>query len=664
MASYSKTSNKTQDKDVKYLNKDFNSFKSQLIDFTQTYYPNTFNDFSEGSPGMMFLEMAAYVGDVLSFYTDTQLQESFLLLAQEKENLFNLAYALGYKPKVTTAASTNVDIFQLLPSKLVSGVYKPDFNYTLIINENSTFQSTDGIDFYLENQVDFGFSSSFDPTTVSIYQYDGSNNPEYFLLKKTSLGVSAKIKTQTFSVGAAEQFKTLTLFDTNVISIESIIDADGKVYNEVPYLAQDTIFEEVPNTGANDPELKGFNQQTPYLLKLKKVPRRFVSRFKTDNTLEIQFGSGISDKADEDIIPNPDNIGLGIKDGRSKLDVAYDPSNFLYTKAYGQVPSNTSLTVTYLVGGGLESNVSSNTITKIEKLNTSNKPNINQGLLTFIKSSVAVTNPEKAVGGGTGDSIEEIRMNAMAAFSAQKRTVTKEDYLIRTLSMPARLGRVVKAYITQDDQISPLTNEPNRIPNPLALNLYTLGYDKNKKLTTLNTATKTNLSTYLEQYRMLTDAVNIKDAFVINFGIDFEIVTFKSYNNEEVILNCITELKEFFNIDKWQVNQPIIISEVYNLLGNVLGVQSVESISLSNINGVDVGYSQYKYDFGQATKGGIIYPSLDPSIFELKFPNSDIKGRVTTYGYNASGITTGNTSGGSTGGGGSAASSGGGGGGY
>ena len=169
MASYSKVSNKTQDKDVKYLNKDFNSFKSQLIDFTQTYYPNTFNDFSEGSPGMMFLEMASYVGDVLSFYTDTQLQESFLLLAQEKENIFNLAYALGYRPKTTSAASTNLDIFQLLPSKLINGVYKPDFDYTLTINENSLFQSTDGIDFYLENQVNFDFSSSFNPTTISIY---------------------------------------------------------------------------------------------------------------------------------------------------------------------------------------------------------------------------------------------------------------------------------------------------------------------------------------------------------------------------------------------------------------------------------------------------------------------------------------------------------------
>ena len=647
MASYSKVSNKTQDKDVKYLNKDFNSFKSQLIEFTQTYYPNTFNDFSEGSPGMMFLEMAAYVGDVLSFYTDTQLRETFLLLAQEKENIYNLAYALGYKPKVTTAASTNLDIFQLLPSKLVNGIYRPDYNYALTINENSTFSSTDGIDFYTENQVNFSFSSSFDPTTVSVYQYDSSNNPEYFLLKKSTLAVSAEIKTQTFSVGAPEQFRTITLFDTNIISIESVTDANGNKYHEVPYLAQDTIFEEVENTGANDPELNGFNQQTPYLLKVKKVPRRFVTRYKTDNTLELQFGAGISDKADEDIIPNPDNIGLGIKDGRSKLDVAYDPSNFLYTKAYGQIPSNTTLTVTYLTGGGLESNVNSNTITQINTLKTFNKPNINNALLNFIKSSVAVSNPQKAVGGGAGDTIEEIRMNAMAAFSAQKRTVTKEDYLIRTLSMDPKFGRVAKAYITQDDQISPLTTEPNRIPNPLALNLYTLGYDKNKQLTTLNTATKTNLSTYLEQYRMLTDSINIKDSFVINFTVDFEIVTFKSYNNEEVILNCINELKSFFNIDKWQINQPIIISEVYNLLGNVLGVQSVESVSFNNVSGTNVGYSQYRYDFTQATRGGVIYPSLDPSIFEVKYLNKDIRGRVTTYGYNSSGITTGNTSAGS-----------------
>jgi len=628
---YNKVSNKTQDKDVKYLNKDYNSFKNQLIEFAEVYFPNNFNDFSEGNPGMMFLEIASYVGDVLSFYTDTQLRESFLTLAQEKENLYNLAYAMGYKPKVTTAASVDLDLFQLVPSILVSGDYKPDFNYALDIEANSIFESTEGPKFYTDRKVSFDFSSSFDPTTVSVYQFDGSNNPEYYLLKKSVKAISGETKTQTFSIGSAERFKTLTLFDTNVISIESIIDSEGNNWTEVPYLAQDTTFEEIENTAANDPELYGFNQQTPYLLKVKRTPRRFISRFKTNNQLEIQFGSGVSDKADEDIIPNPDNIGLGIKDGRNKLDVAYDPSNFLYTKAYGQVPANTTLTVTYVTGGGLESNVNSNTITKIGTITTVNKPNLNGSMLNFIKSSVSSTNPEAAKGGGAGDSVEEIRQNTIANFGAQQRTVTKDDYLVRTLSMPARFGRVAKAYITQDDQISPLTTEPNRIPNPLALNLYTLGYDSNKNLTTLNTATKTNLSTYLEQYRMLTDSINIKDAFVINFSLDFEITAFRNYNNEEVILECIAELQDYFNVDKWQVNQPIIISEIENLIGGVKGVQTVEKIELINKSGTALGYSQYKYDFTQATKNKVVYPSLDPSIFELKYPNTDIKGRVTTY---------------------------------
>ena len=628
---YNKVSNKTQDKDVKYLSKDYNSFKNQLIEFTQTYFPENFNDFSEGNPGMMFLEMAAYVGDVLSFYTDTQLRESFLNLAQDRENLYNLAYTLGYKPSVTNAANVTLDITQLVPSKLNGSIYQPDYDYGLTINENSTFSSTEGPSFYITNDVRFDFSSSFDPTEISIYQYDSSNNPQYFLLKKSVNAISAETKTQTFTIGDVEKFKTLTLFDTNIISIESIIDSDGNTYSEVPYLAQDTIFEPIENTAANDPDLQSYNQQTPYLLKLKKVPRRFITRVKPNNQLEIQFGAGTSDKADEQIIPNPDNIGLGIKDGRSKLDTAYDPSNFLYTKAYGQVPSNTTLTVTYLIGGGIDSNVNSNTITEKETLSITNNPNINPSMLNFVKSSILSTNVQAAKGGGAGDSIEDIRLNTAAHFSAQQRTVTKDDYIIRTLSMPPKFGRVAKAYITQDDQISPLTTEPNRIPNPLALNLYTLGYDSNKNLTTLNTATKTNLATYLEQYRMLTDAINIKDAFVINFALDFEITVFKNYNNQRVLLDCVSEIQNYFNIDKWQINQPIIISEVKNLIGGIEGVQTVEDITFTNKSGTFLGYSQYKYGFNKATKNDIIYPSMDPSIFELKYPNTDIKGRVTTY---------------------------------
>jgi hypothetical protein len=247
----------------------------------------------------------------------------------------------------------------------------------------------------------------------------------------------------------------------------------------------------------------------------------------------------------------------------------------------------------------------------------------------FVRSTVSSNNEYAARGGGAGDSIEDIRLNTMANFSTQQRTVTKEDYIIRSLSMPPQFGSVSKAYIVQDDQISPLTSL--RIPNPLALNLYTLGYNSNSNLTTLNRATKTNLSQYLEQHRMLTDAVNIKDAFIINFSIEFEITVFKNYNNQNVILECIAELKNYFNIKNWQINQPIVISEVKNLIGGIKGVQTVENVFFKNEFNESLGYSKYRYPIKTATRNEVIYPSLDPSIFELKNPNADIKGRVTTY---------------------------------
>ena len=628
---YTKTSNKNQDKDVRYLNKDFNTFKQQLIEFTKVYYPNTFNDFSEGSPGMMFLEMAAYVGDVLSFYTDTQLQETFLTLAQERENLYNMAYALGYRPKVTNTSIATLDIFQLLPSKIVDDVYIPDYNYTLKINPGSTFSSTEGPVFRLEERVDFAMSSSIDPTEVSVYQLDNNNNPQYYILKKQSKVIQAEPRSQTFTVGVSEKYLNIQLRDTGIIGIESIVDSDGNTWTEVPYLAQDTIFDDVENIASNDPALFQYNNQTPYLLQLKRVTKRFVSRFLADQSLQISFGAGVSDKDDEEIIPNPDNIGLGLKDGRSKLNLAYDPSNFLFTGTYGEAPSNTVLTVNYLVGGGITSNVSANTINEGNTLDITQNPNLVVPTANFVRESIVTTNPKAATGGGVGDTIEEIRANTMAAFSAQQRTVTKEDYIVRIYSMPSRFGKIAKAYVTQDDQITPYTSDNNRIPNPLALNLHVLGYDNNQKLTLLNDATKTNLSTYLEQHRMLTDAINIKDGYVINVGIDFEITTFKSYNNQEVLLECIAELKEYFETDKWQINQPIIINEAMNIISNIKGVISVQTFKIYNLSGTDNGYSQYKYDIEGATRSGVIYPSLDPSIFEVKFPDIDIKGRVTTY---------------------------------
>jgi len=621
---YSKVNN--GDKAVTYLDRNYSQLKQQLIDFAKIYYPDTANDFSEGSPGMMFLEMASYVGDVLSFYTDTQVQETMLEYAQERENLFALAYNMGYRPNITNASAVNLEVTQTIPA----GTDGPDFRYALTLKEGSVFtpSNNSGVEFLTQNDIDFNFSSSLDPTEVSIFSINTvTNQPIKYLLKKNVKAISAKKKTKTFNVGNAERFLKLELNDDNIINIESIVDDNGNIYYEVPYLAQETIFEQVKNTEANDPNLAQYNGQTPYLLRLKKVPRRFTTRFKANNNLELQFGAGISDSADEEIIPNPDNVGLGVNDGRSMLDFAYDPSNFMYTKAYGEVPRNTTLTVTYLQGGGIISNSPSNSITRIGTLLTqANTPGIS---ISDQISSITVNNPSPANGGGPGDTNNDIKLNAAANFNSQQRTVTKDDYIFRSLVMPSKFGKVSKGYIIQDDQISVDTSR--RISNPNALNLHILGYDINKNLTTLNIAAKENLATYLEQYRMLTDAINIKDAYIINLGLDFEITTFRNYNNDEVITNCIKKLQEYFNIDRWEVNQPIIISEVSNTISQVDGVQTLESIKFNNKFGEVLGYSKYKYDLDQATVNGVIYPSMDPTIFEIKSINNDIKGRVKAY---------------------------------
>ena len=408
-------------------------------------------------------------------------------------------------------------------------------------------------------------------------------------------------------------------------------ESDGDSWYEVPYLAQDTIFESIPNLIENDPDLSQFRSSAPSLLKLRKTSKRFVTRLRSDGKMEIQFGSGVSDSNDEEILPNPDNVGNGLAGFRREVDVDIDPSNFLYTRTYGQAPANTTLTVTYAVGNGISDNVSSGTITEIDKIQYTEDVNstILSSMVNFVKQSVTVNNTTPAVGAKTLDSATDIKNSALANFATQNRLVTREDYIIRCYSMPARYGSVAKAYIVPDDQLT--QNTRDRIANPLAMNLYVLGYNENKQLVELNQAIKENLKTYLGNYRMLTDAVNIKDAFVINIGVDFQITTLPNYNGNDVLLRCINELKNYFNIDKWQINQPILTYDVINIIGNTPGVQSVMNVTYKNLYDSDKGYSGNIYNLKSSTKKGIIYPSLDPSVFEVKFPNIDITGQVVTY---------------------------------
>jgi hypothetical protein len=616
-------------KDVRYLNKDFGQFRANLIEFAKNYFPDTYNDFNESSPGMMFIEMASYVGDVLSYYTDNQLKESFLDTAASKPNVLALAANVGYKTKNTIPATVTLDVFQLLPAKTTASGKEPDWSYALTLKENMIARDdASNVEFRTLSLVNFSASSSFDPTEVSVYQISNvDNSPEYYLLKKSVKAIAGTIKTKTFTFGAAKRFDKILINDTDIIDVMSITDSDNNTWTEVPYLAQDMVFETIANTVQNDPELSQYTS-VPYLLKLKKTAHRFITKFKSDKNLEIQFGPGISANDDEEIIPNPDNVGSALTGLQTQFDHPIDPSNFMYTKSYGLAPSNTTLTVKYTTGGGIKSNVPSyslKTIANVEYQIDSQALDIT--LLNQIKASVACTNPNPAIGGKSEETIEEIRQNAMANFATQQRSITAQDYIIRAYSMPSRFGSVAKAYVIQDQQLNP-DNDHEMIPNPLAINLYTLGYDGNGNLTGLNPAVKENLKTYINQYRLLTDAVNIKTAYVINIGVKFEIITLPEYNSNEVLLMCIDKLKNIFNNRQWQINQPIVMSKIYTELDRVEGVQSVTSINIVNLYDSTQGYSGNVYDVAAATKAGVIYPSLDPSIFEIKFPNTDIIGKV------------------------------------
>jgi hypothetical protein len=618
-------------KDVRYLNKDFSQFRANLIEFSKNYFPNTYNDFNESSPGMMFMEMASYVGDVLSYYTDNQLKESFLQSAGERGNVLALAANVGYKQKNKIPATVDLDVFQLLPAKTTVDGKVPDWDYALTLNESMIVRSeTSNIEFRTLSLVNFKVSSSFDPTEVSIYQVnDNDQTPNFYLLKKKVKAIAGTLVTETFDFGTAKRFDKILLNPIDAIEVVSVLDSDLNEWTEVPYLAQDTMFEAISNTVQNDPELSAYTD-VPYLLKLKKTSRRYVTRFRADSKLELQFGPGVTDSADEEIIPNPDNVGSSLNGLQTQFDQPIDPSNFMYTKTYGLAPSNTTLTVAYTTGGGIESNVQSYTLKNIANVVYSvDSQNLDATLLRQIKASVACTNPNPAVGGKSEESIEEVRQNAMANFASQQRMVTDQDYVIRAYSMPARFGSVAKAYVIQDQQLNP-DNGQEMIPNPLAINLYTLGYDGNGSLTTLNAAVKENLKTYINQYRILTDAINIKNAYIINIGVKFEIITLPEYNSNDVLIKCINKLKSIFDSKIWQINQPIVLSKIYTELDRVEGVQSVTSVKIANLYDSKTGYSGNVYDIDAATKAGVIYPSLDPSIFEIKFPNNDIIGKVVS----------------------------------
>jgi len=670
MALNSATFKSNNGRNIKYLAKDFSKFRENLIEYAKTYFPKSYSDFNESSPGMMFIEMAAYVGDILSYYTDDSLKESMMLYAEDKENVIALSNYLGYKPKVTSPAISEISVYQLVPSTGNGSTNKPDSDYYLRIKEGMVIESSkSNTQFRTSELVDFNDETDRE---ITVYERDSSGEPTQYLIKKKVNAISAELKEITFNFGnTPNNFAKIQLADTDVIDIYDVRDSNGNKWYQVPYLAQEMVYIDYPISEQNDKDLSQFKDSVSSVLRLVKTSRRFTTTVNSDNTTSIVFGGGTSSN-DETLIPNFKNVGLGLNSSIDRLGSSFDPSNFLKTKSYGQAPTG-EFTVSYLIGGGVSSNVAKGELTTISRIDFDDdvKTFVGDDLTLYnrMKASVAVDNEMPATGGRGAETIDEIRENALANFGSQNRAVTRKDYQVRALSLPPKYGGIAKAFCAPDGELdnnspSSILNNPDSLEefaglvqslkesnsteqqikdevrtflagkknnlneknNPFAINLYVLGYDSNKYLSTLNRAVKENLKTYLSEYRMLTDGVNLIDGYVINIGLDFEIRVYGGYNKREVLTKCINELKDYFNIDNWTFNMPINISEIEILIAGIEGVQSVPKCEI--VNKCLGSYSEHSYNIKDATKGKMVYPSLDPSVFEVKFPNKDIKGRV------------------------------------
>jgi hypothetical protein len=625
-------------KDVNYLNKTFPEFRQNLIDFIKSYYPDSYQDFNESSPGMIFIELAAYVGDVLGFYIDNQFKENLLLYADEQKNIINISQGLGYKPKLSAASSVDAYIYQIIPALGLLDNYEPNSEYYLKIGANSAFRSDTNPSVVFRSTEDIDFADPMD-REITVKTTSGVVPTTYLVRKKIKL-ISGEVKIAQITFGSPEKFSKIRLADSNVITILNVTDSDGFKWNEVDYLAQDVLLDEREVAGnAEDgiPPSKIFN--------FTRSPRRFVTRVTEDLQMELLFGSGTDNAANE--IITLDSRQIANETYEQKIaNTALNPINFLSTETFGLAPANTTITVEYLVGGGMETNVPSRTITRVENLNVANPiqnfaTSEEQQVFDAVIDSVVIINEEPATGGGNGESVEEIRQNALAFFAAQNRVMTADDYIVRTYALPAKFGKVAKAFAIRDEQINAVISAESTNTNtertfvsdpvsPNAVNLYVLGYNRDGKLTTLNSLVKRNLSKYLESYRMLTDEVNILDGFIVNIGVNFDIVIYKNYNMNEVLARAIDSISNFFDIDKWKIQQPVIMADLRSTIGSVEGVQSVIGVEIVNKYQFKDGrdYQNYRYPIDEALVNDILYPSLDPCIFEIRYPETDIVGRA------------------------------------
>ncbi len=590
---------------VKYTSRDFNSIKGELVEYAKRYYPNSFSDFNEASFGSLMLDTVSYAGDVLSFYLDYQFNESFLNTATEFDNILKISNQLGYKYGPRSTAYGELTMYVAVPANITST--GPDLNYLPILKRGATFSSTGGLLFTLLQDVDFSQSTN----EVVVSKVDTTNGtPTEYAVKTKGIIQSGFYTLKNISVGAFQRFLKLDIADTEVLEIVSVFDSDGNQYYEVDHLSQDVIFREVPNFNFQ-------NDGVPSILKPFPVPRRFTVN-RTRNTTFLQFGYGSEDQLTTDSILDPAQVTLQMHAKTYFSDTAFDPTNLIKSDKFGVSPSNTTLTITYRKANASTSNVASNTVTKV--VNSSftfpNMLNTTTGQRLTVQNSLEITNEQLLVGEIRLDQAEELKQNTIGFYAAQNRAVSLLDYQSLIYAIPSNYGRVKRCFITQDND----SFKRN-------INIYVISETNSGVLTPAPAILKDNIKTWLTQYKMINDTIDILDAIIVNIGVDFNIIVSPDYDRIEVLNRALSAVRtQMFK--KSDIGESFSIANIYNILNKLPGVLDTTSVTVNSKSGGAYSTSVLNVD-KLLTYDGKYVKAPKNVIYEVKYPLIDVKGTIS-----------------------------------
>jgi len=596
-----------------YLNRDFDSFRAELVEYARTYFSDKITDFSENGMGGLFVEMAAYVGDVMSYYLDHQFNELDIQTAVEPGNIERLVRMSGVKIQGAAPATASVDFYIEVDSTLKNTSYIPDVTKMPIIKMGTLVSSKNGVKFELLEDLNFAKTDS-QGNVIASYETrtsDTSGNPSTFSVKLTGVCQSGITSAESFIVpDTVQPFRTITLGSPNVVEIIHVSDSDGNTYYQVDALTQDVVYKRVVNID-EDSDL------VPENIELIPAPYRFISTTSRQTGMTtLRFGGGSADTFDNDIIPDPSEVSLPLYGSKMTFSrFTIDPNSLLETRTLGISPRNTTIAVRYRAGGGISHNVSANQIATVSTLLTEFSSTTSASIVTSIRASVEIDNPLPASGGEAAMTLNELRATALAFRNSQSRIVTKEDLVARIYTMPSNFGRVFRIGIR--------TN-PN---NPLSTELAILSRSSDGKLIISPDSLKENLRLYVNQFRLISDAIDIIDAQVFNVKIEYGVVVDTVANKNLTIQNINSSLKEYMAIENFQIDQPIMTSDLINLIINTDGVLSLVDFSVLNLVGDMDGrtYNTNSFSIASNTDRGMIYAPAG-GIFEVKYPDDDIIG--------------------------------------